>query len=77
MLSGTEIQSGLTGAWRLMMGRADGLRLLDLTADGFWNSFFAIIVALPPMALGWVLLADHIAGNAESVSRAACSLDTR
>ena len=69
MLSGTEIQSGLTGAWRLMMGRADGLRLLDLTADGFWNSFFAIIVALPPMALGWVLLADHIAGNAESVSR--------
>jgi hypothetical protein len=69
MLSGAEIQSGLAGAWRLMMGRADGLRLLDLSADGFWNSFFAIVVAVPPMALGWMLLADHVAGNAETVSR--------
>ena len=54
MLSGAEIQNGLTGAWRLMIGNAEGLRLLDLTADGFWNSFFAIIVALPAMLLGWL-----------------------
>jgi hypothetical protein len=60
MLAGAEIQSGLSGAWRMMAGRADGLRLLDLSADGFWNSFFAILVAAPAMALGWVMLADQV-----------------
>ncbi|WP_011579737.1 MULTISPECIES: hypothetical protein [Chelativorans] len=38
----------------MMMGRADGLKMLDLSADGFWNSFFAILVALPPLIVGWV-----------------------
>jgi len=74
MLSGGEIQSGLTGAWRLMTGHGDGLRLLDLSADGFWNSFFAILVAVPPMALGWILLADHVAETTEAVSRASLVL---
>ena len=41
----TKPPASLTGAWRLMLGKADGLRLLDLSADGFWNSFFAIVVA--------------------------------
>ena len=45
MLSADETQSALLGAWRLMLGKADGFRLLDLSADGFWNSFFAIVVA--------------------------------
>lgn len=44
----------LTGAWRLMMGRDEGNQLLDYSADGFWNSFFALIVALPPLLLSWV-----------------------
>ena len=50
MLSADETQASLTGAWRLMLGKADGLRLLDLSADGFWNSFFAIIVATPALS---------------------------
>ena len=49
MPSANEIQAGLTGAWRMMLGRSDGIGLLDLSADGFWNSFFAMIVALPPL----------------------------
>ncbi|WP_144861332.1 transporter [Mesorhizobium sp. J18] len=53
-----EIQRYLSGAWRLMMGRQDGLRMLDLTVDGFWNSFFAIIVALPALVVGWVAVAN-------------------
>ncbi len=69
MLASADIQRSLTGAWRMMLGRADGLRLLDLSADGFWNSFFAIAVALPALALGWIAAADQIAGEIESVSR--------
>jgi hypothetical protein len=54
MPSGAEIQQYFTGVWQMMMGRADGLKMLDLSADGFWNSFFAILVALPPLIVGWV-----------------------
>lgn len=60
MLSADETQSALLGAWRLMLGKADGFRLLDLSADGFWNSFFAIVVALPAMIVGWVGIANEI-----------------
>ncbi len=59
-----EIRRSLAGAWRLMTGRADGLRLLDISADGFWNSFFAIPVALPALAIGWILAANGIAADA-------------
>jgi hypothetical protein len=62
MLSADEISTSLRGAWRLMFGQAEGLRLLDLSADGFWNSFFAIVVALPAMVVGWVGLANELAG---------------
>lgn len=59
-----EIQRSFAGAWRLMTGRADGLRLLDISADGFWNSFLAIPVALPALAVGWLLAANGIAADA-------------
>jgi len=60
MLSADETQASLTGAWRLMLGKVDGLRLLDLSADGFWNSFFAIVVAAPALIVGWVGIANDI-----------------
>lgn len=60
MLSADETYASLAGAWRLMLGKADGLRLLDLSADGFWNSFFAIIVAAPALIVGWVGIANEI-----------------
>jgi hypothetical protein len=60
MLSVDETSSSLTGAWRLMLGKTDGLKLLDLSADGFWNSFFAIVVAAPVMIVGWVGTANEI-----------------
>ena len=43
-----------SGAAMLMSGRGEGLRRLNLSADGFWQSFSAILVALPPMALSWI-----------------------
>jgi len=60
MPSAENIQLYLTGAWRMMMGKADGLRLLDLTVDGFWNSFFAIVIALPALVVGWVAAANEL-----------------
>jgi hypothetical protein len=60
MISADEIQAGLTGAWRLMLGKPDGVRLLDLSADGFWNSFFAMAVALPPLFAMWTSLAIDV-----------------
>jgi hypothetical protein len=56
-----QIHIHLIGAWRMMLGRADGLRMLDLSADGFWTSFFAIVVALPALFAGWVSIANEMA----------------
>ncbi len=71
MLSGDEIQNGFTGSWRLMFGNSDGLRLLDLSADGFWNSFFAMIVAAPPLFLGWLAYGNDLAQADPGISRTA------
>ena len=65
MLPLEQIQRYLTGAWRLMMGKADGLRLLDISADGFWNSFFAIVVAMPALAVAWTAIANEVGQGPE------------
>ncbi|RWE64354.1 transporter [Mesorhizobium sp.] len=67
MLSADETYASLAGAWRLMFGKADGLRLLDLSADGFWNSFYAIVVAAPALIVGWVGIANEI-GDPEALA---------
>lgn len=36
--------------------------MLDLSVDGFWNSFFAIVVALPPLVAGWVPMVNEACG---------------
>lgn len=56
-----DLQQYLTGAWRLMSGRADGLDLLDISSDGFWNSFYAIVLAAPALIVSWVAHANDIA----------------
>ncbi|WP_395448354.1 transporter [Aminobacter sp. UC22_36] len=61
MLATDDIEQNLAGAWRLMLGKADGLRLLDLSADGFWNSFFAIVIAIPALIVGWVGVSNEVA----------------
>lgn len=60
MPSGDEIQTYLVGAWRLMMSKPDGVRVLDVSADGFWNSFFAILVAFPALSVSWAGLAAEL-----------------
>src|SRR5690606_31655597 len=60
MPSGEEVQQYLTGVWQMMLGRSEGLSLLDLSVDGFWNSFYAIMVALPALVVGWVAIANSV-----------------
>lgn len=62
MPSSAEIQQYFSGAWQLMLGRPEGLHRLDLTTDGFWNSFYAMIVSVPALAVGWVSLANRLGG---------------
>lgn len=50
-----------------MMGKPDGVRMLDLSADGFWNSFFSLVVAAPALIVGWVGVANEI-GDPEAFS---------
>ncbi|WP_176036680.1 hypothetical protein [Brucella tritici] len=55
------------GVWRMMLGRKEGLGYLDISAEGFWTSFFAIAIALPPMFANWVsYAADLTAGRDEA-----------
>ena len=43
-----EISSSLYGAWRLARGDRGGMNFLNLSVEGFWRSFFAAVLALPP-----------------------------
>ena len=60
MPSADDIHHQLTGVWRMMTGKPDGIRLLDLSADGFWNSFFAIVIAVRALIVGWVTIANDL-----------------
>jgi hypothetical protein len=55
-----DFQRYLRGAWRMMNGHADGLEELDFSEDGFWQSFHAITVSLPPLFLGWIVFANDL-----------------
>lgn len=57
-----DVQRQMFGAWRMMTGHREGIRLLDLSADGFWNSFFAILVAGPALMVSWAPIAAMLAG---------------
>lgn len=46
-----EIGRSLTGAWQLFLNRPEGMRLFDLSVEGFWRSFRAIWLVLPAYAL--------------------------
>ena len=66
MPPGDDIQKYLYGAWQLLLGRREGMKLLDLSADGFWNSFYAIVLALPAMFVGWVSVTNGFGDQARS-----------
>lgn len=46
-----EIVQSLTGAWRLFLDRPDAMRYFNISIDGFWRSFAAILLIVPAYAL--------------------------
>jgi hypothetical protein len=44
-----EIRQSIAGALRLLRHDAGALSLFNLTDDGFWRSFFALVLVLPMM----------------------------
>lgn len=61
-----EIRRSLTGAWELFLDRPDAMRHFDVSVDGFWRSFGAIVLIVPlylitVIAERQVLVSDPIA----------------
>lgn len=52
----------------MMTGKPDGFAYLDISADGFWRSFYAILVSLPPLLAGWVAYAAELTGGREETA---------
>jgi hypothetical protein len=51
MLDRDEIVQSLTGAWRLFLDRPDAMRYFDVSVDGFWRSFAAVVLIAPAYIL--------------------------
>ena len=51
MITPSEIQRSLTGAWRIFLGHPDAMRFFDTSTDGFWRSFQAIVLVAPIYAV--------------------------
>jgi hypothetical protein len=51
MISTGEVVRSIYGAWRLACRDPLGLQLLDTSEAGFWRSFYAALIALPPYAI--------------------------
>jgi hypothetical protein len=47
MLSLADIKAGLTGAIRLFRADPRAMQAFDVSIDGFWKSFLAVVVILP------------------------------
>ncbi len=47
----------MSATWGMMTNRPDAVRELDTSADGFWESFWAMAVAVPPLMVTWVSFA--------------------
>ena len=57
MLDREEIVRSLTGAWELFLDRPGAMRHFDVSVDGFWRSFAAVLLVVPSYA--FAVLADR------------------
>lgn len=54
MVGPAEMRQYVAGALMLLRNDRRGFSLLDVTADGFWRSFAAMVYALPAFAVSWM-----------------------
>jgi hypothetical protein len=53
-----EADRALTGAWRLFLNKPDAFQFFDVSVEGFWRSFQALLLVAPAYAIA--ALADRI-----------------
>jgi hypothetical protein len=53
----------LHGVWQTMQGRRQGLEAMDVSSDGVWRSFQAVLVSLPALWVTWISALRDIAPN--------------
>lgn len=68
MPSFEEIQFYFSAVWRSMTGQPEALNDLNTSADGFWHSFYAILVALPPLLIGWVEVSTRLTEGSDNAT---------
>jgi hypothetical protein len=61
-----EIARSLSGSWALVQNRPDAMRHFDVSLDGFWRSFQAIILIAPIYAL--TAMADRRAMLSDAIA---------
>lgn len=69
MPSFEEIQYYFSAVWRTMTGHPEALNNLNTDANGFWRSFYTILISLPPMLIGWVEIAARLTDGDETALR--------
>lgn len=62
MLTREEVTRSLTAAWDLFLDRPGAMRGFDLSVEGFWRSFAAVILVVPSYALA-VLAERHLSAE--------------
>jgi hypothetical protein len=53
----------LRGVWQIMQGRRAGLEMMDVSSEGVWRSFQAVLVALPMLWATWISALRDIEPN--------------
>lgn len=48
------ILRNLRGVWQTMQGRRQGLKAMDVSGEGVWRSFQAVLVSLPMLWATWI-----------------------
>lgn len=69
MISLNEIGKRFRAVWEIALGDNSKLRLLDISSAGFKASFQAILIALIPSFLGWILVAQNINAMPDDFNR--------
>jgi hypothetical protein len=68
------LRDNLYGAWQIMLGRPTGLAHLDVSLEGFWRSFAAIILVAPFAFLALISEGPLLSGTGETGALTASAL---
>ncbi|MGN6551335.1 MAG: hypothetical protein ACTHJ3_15795 [Pararhizobium sp.] len=72
-----DVEYSLKGVFLLLRRRKDGFGWLDISADGFWQSFAAILYSVPALALTWASYRLAYLANADDKAAAGLSFIAR